>query len=394
MLRYAANTFQQVIKTTFHFLTGYHFQQIQDPIVASRTMKNIVILGGSYAGITAAHGLLKQVAKIGSFKITLVSPNTHHYGNMASARGIVPEQFADETLFQPIAPGFAKYPSSQFEFIVASAESLDVVAKKVEISSATGHATLEYDYLILATGTRTAESTPFKGLGSTEATKAALHDFQAQVKRAKTIVVAGAGVTGVEVAGELGYSYGQSKEIILLSSTAKILPQSPKFVSRISTASLLNLHVSIKYLTRVVSSKASDGGHILTLSNGEHLKADMYIPTFGLTPNSTYIPSKFLNDNGFVEVDEYLRVKGLKDVWAIGDVSAMEAKQYLPSRAQAFYLSKTFASILRNKLPTPYKASTHRERGWGGAFWELENADIYDCYVEEESVYREFEAVG
>jgi hypothetical protein len=208
----------------FHFFTGHYLQQTADPTLTSKslTMKNIVILGGSYAGITAAHGILKQYSKTGPFKITLVSPSTHHYGNKAAARGILPEQFTGDQLFVPIAPGFTQYPKSQFEFILATAESLDTKAKTVGISSATtGHkTTLSYDYLILATGTRTTEPTPFKGLGLTETTKAALHDFQARVAKAKKIVVAGAGITGVEVAGELGY-WSPSKEIILVSISAQ-----------------------------------------------------------------------------------------------------------------------------------------------------------------------------
>jgi NAD(P)H-nitrite reductase large subunit len=218
ILHLAVNTFPQAIISVFHFVTGYYFQQTIDPSLTStsQTRKNIVILGGSYAGITAAHGILKHTAKAGLFKITLVSPSTHHYGNMAAARGILPDQFTDDQLFVPIAPGFAQYPKSQFEFILASAESLDVKAKKVRISSATGHSTLDYDFLILATGSRTTVPTPLKGLESTEVTKAALNDFQARVSKAKKIVVAGAGITGVEVAGELAY-YGHSKEIILVS---------------------------------------------------------------------------------------------------------------------------------------------------------------------------------
>jgi NADH dehydrogenase FAD-containing subunit len=126
-----------------------------------------------------------------------------------------------------------------------------------------------------------------------------------------------------------------------------------------ATASLLSLHVSIKYLTKVVSSSPTpDGGVTLTLSNGELLDADMYIPAFGLSPNSSYIPSKFLDDKGFVEVDMNLRVKGAEDVWAIGDVSALEWNQYLVGRAQAIYLSKVFGLILKGKVPPVYKIST------------------------------------
>ena len=104
-------------------------------------MKNIVILGGSYAGISTSHRLLKQSAKTGPFKITLVSPNTHFYWSMASARGLVPGQLTDEKLFQPIAAGFDQYPAGQFEFILASTESLDVESKAVQISSSDGRKT-------------------------------------------------------------------------------------------------------------------------------------------------------------------------------------------------------------------------------------------------------------
>jgi len=181
-------------------------------------MKHIVILGGSYAGVSTAHRLLKQAAKTGPIKITLVSPDTHFYWTMASSRAIVPGQFPDEKIFQPIAPGFEQYPADRFDFILASAKSLDVQTKKVGISSSTGNQELDYDFLIVATGSHMKEDTPLKGLGSTEATKKALHDFQARVKNAKTIVVAGGGVTGCEVAGELAFEYGARKEIILVSS--------------------------------------------------------------------------------------------------------------------------------------------------------------------------------
>ena len=180
-------------------------------------MKNIVIFGGSYAGISTAHRILKQAAKLGPFKITLVSPNTDFYWNIASPRGLIPGQLTDEKLFQPITAGFNQYPVSQFEFVLAYAESLDVEAKVVGVSSSGGKKTLDYDFLILASGSHTKGGTPFKGLGSTEATRDALHDFQDRVRKAETIVIAGAGVTGVEVAGELGFEYGRQKKIILVS---------------------------------------------------------------------------------------------------------------------------------------------------------------------------------
>ena len=218
----AAKVFQQAIRIIFNFLAVDSSPQIASPSAsAPQTMKHIVVLGGSYAGISTAHRILKQSAKMGPLKITLVSPNTHFYWSMASPRGVVPGQIADEKLFQPIAAGFSKYAAAQFECILAKAERLDVEAKTVTVSNGD---TLEYDYLIVATGSRTRAHTPFKGLGTTEETRDALHDFQAEVEKAKSIVIAGAGVTGVEAAGELAFEYGREKKIVLVCPKYPIQP--------------------------------------------------------------------------------------------------------------------------------------------------------------------------
>src|ERR1700712_2995878 len=91
LLRQAASTFQEVINIAFHFLTANYFQSRQLSELKPQTMKKIVILGGSYAGINTAHRILKQAAKVGPIHITLVAPNSHFYWSMASARGIVPD---------------------------------------------------------------------------------------------------------------------------------------------------------------------------------------------------------------------------------------------------------------------------------------------------------------
>ncbi|MCJ1400479.1 hypothetical protein MMC11_003685 [Xylographa trunciseda] len=324
-------------------------------------MKHIVILGGSYAGISTAHRILKQAAKIGPLKITLVSPNTHFYWSMASPRGVVPGQLADEKLFQPIAAGFSKYPARQFEFILAKAESLDVEAKTVGIS---GGETLDYDYLILATGSHTKGDTPFKGLGTTEETRDALHNFQSEVTKSKTIVIAGAGVTGVEAAGELAFEYGREKDLILIASGPTILEGSPTSISKYALKALANLNVDVKLDTKVMGSvQLPDGRKELTLSSGDKLTTDMYVPTFGLVPNSSYIPTSYLNANGSVMVDEFLRVKGAKDVWAIGDVSDIELPQFITCDRQSTHLAKNMISILSNKPLLPYKVAASRFMG-------------------------------
>lgn len=216
IFRLATSATQKAINIITSFLTGTFFQPI-DPSLALRTMKTIVILGGSYGGISTAHRILKQSAKTGPVKVILVSPNTHLFWNLASARAIVPGEIPDSKIFEPIAPGFKQYPASQFEFIIATAESFDPEAKSIVLSASTGSKSISYDILILATGSHLKSPGPFKPAASTEETQDILHDFQARVKTAKSIVVAGAGATGVETAGELGFKYGLSKEIVLVS---------------------------------------------------------------------------------------------------------------------------------------------------------------------------------
>ena len=117
------------------------------------------------------------------------------------------------------------------------------------------------------------------------------------------------------------------------------------------------------------SAQTSDGQQELTLSSGETLITDMYIPTFGVTPNSSYVPAKYLNAEGFVIVDEYLKVKGAEDIWAIGDISDREPPQFMPADRQAAHLAKNIVLILSSKTPLPHKLGA---RGMLSPLVELE----------------------
>lgn len=201
-------------------------------------MKTVVILGGSFAGLCTAHRILKQATKTGlSVKVVVVSPNSHFYWNVAAPRALLPGQIADDQIFKSIAAGFKRYPTSQFEFVLGSAENLDVEARKIEISTGSGGngtTNLDYDFLILATGSRTkgdrdGVQMPFKNFSSTEETKDALHEFQEAVKKSKTIVIAGGGPTGVETAGEIAFEYGSAKKVVLVNSHSHPVPPFPLF---------------------------------------------------------------------------------------------------------------------------------------------------------------------
>jgi NADH dehydrogenase FAD-containing subunit len=326
------------------------------PVLPASEMKTVVILGGSFGGITTAHKLLKQSASTGDVKVILVSPNTHLYWNLATVRAIIPGQIADEKLLQPIAPGFKQYRADQFEFVVGIAESLDLAGKKVTITSKTGTNVLSYDTLVLATGSHTKSNAPWKAQSTYEETRDQLHDYQSRVKKAASIVVVGGGSTGVETSGELGFEYGKTKKITLIASGDHILEGTPASVTKTATKLLQNVNVTLKLSTKVVGdAKLPDGRTELTLSSGEKIVTDLYLPTNGLSPNSSYIPTELLNNNGFVVVDEYLRVKGHPDVWAVGDVSAVQRPQLVNTLKHAAHVAKNIGLANKGQSLVIYK---------------------------------------
>jgi NADH dehydrogenase FAD-containing subunit len=179
--------------------------------------KTVVILGASFAGLKIAHNLLKHsLPVVKDLKVIVVSPTTHVFFNLAAPRAIVPGQIPDEKLMAPYEPGFSKYPSTSYEIVLGVATNVDPANKKVDIKTESGLRTVAYDALVVTTGSNTG-SMPWKASGSHKEFLDTLHGTQEKVKKAKSIVVGGSGVTGVETAGELGFEYGKTKDITLVS---------------------------------------------------------------------------------------------------------------------------------------------------------------------------------
>lgn len=126
-----------------------------------------------------------------------------------------------------IATGFQQYSSSQFQFIVGTAEFLDTDAKNVNIATSGGNKTIGYDIAILATGSSMKSGLPFKPKGSTDVMKGEIRKYQRLISNANSIAVGGAGVTGVETAGELAFEYGSSKTITLVSFSSRMQYATP-----------------------------------------------------------------------------------------------------------------------------------------------------------------------
>jgi NADH dehydrogenase FAD-containing subunit len=134
-------------------------------------------------------------------------------------------------------------------------------------------------------------------------------------------------------------------------------------VQKAAMTGLSKLGVDIKLSAKVISTSPSTTGQTeVVYSDGSKVLTDLYVPTFGVVPNSAYIPSKLLNADGFAIVDEYLKVKGTNDIWAIGDVAYVEWAQWIYMERQGGHVAKNLVAILKGKFPTPYKPSNDGNR--------------------------------
>ncbi|KAG0128277.1 hypothetical protein HOY82DRAFT_29936 [Tuber indicum] len=292
---------------------------------------NIVIIGASYSGLPAAHYLLKHAPE--SWTITLINPSTNFYFNLASPRALVEQSILGKKngdLFIPFLPKLEKH-GSRFAFLHGKASAVNVGSRTVTVvlHGGRGETSVTYDHLIVASGANTSggagKEWGFKhGLdGNTEEIVA---NTRAAVRAAKKIVVSGAGATGVEFAGEIKDFYGAKKEVVMISSSEELLSQVPRADVGASARKILTkIGVKVKTGVKVIEErpveKGIEGAVELVLSNGEVLSADLHVATWGIYPNTSFLANDLLDGAGWVKTDEYMRVSGTRNVWAIGDVT-------------------------------------------------------------------------
>jgi len=318
--------------------------------------KAVVIIGAGWAGLPLAHKLLKHtLPKIKEgLKVILVSPNTQFYWNVAAVRGVIPGAIPDEKLFLPIEPGFAQYDPDKFEFVLGRATSFDLEINTLKATKNDGtQRSIPYDQLVIATGSQILSNLPFKPIGTHEETISALHSLQQQIGKSKTIVIAGAGPTGVETAGELAAAYGGNKEITLIISGKHVLQASEVLpsVTQVVEKDLEKLGVKLIHEARVkevhtAESQDADPKTSLNLSNGATAAADLYLPLFGVQVNTSFVPTSLLDSARNLDLDPTMRVKGTENVWGIGDVGNIEAKQLTVTDAQIIHLAAALDCVL------------------------------------------------
>ena len=206
--------------------------------------------------------------------------------------------------------------------------SVDLAAAAVHVEGADGTALVEpYDVLVIATGASNGfwRHDRVEDLGAIDANLAAV---TAQLDAAATIAVVGGGATGVGVAANLARRGGA--DVHLFHSGNEPLPGYHPKVRRWITGELRNDGVVVHADHRALTPEGFAGDQLTTdpvaWSTGQPpFQADVTLwAVGGVRPHSTFLPTEILDDAGFVKVDEYLRVPGHPNVFAVGDVAASD----------------------------------------------------------------------
>ncbi len=346
--------------------------------IPTTTLPRIVIIGGGFAGIS----FIKKLKKL---KVQIVLIDRHNYHTFqpllyqVSTAGLEPDSIA-----YPLRKIFRDY--SDFHFRLTEVEKIDTISNTIH--SPIG--TLQYDYLIIATGTRTnffgndaiakysmpmktvPQALDIRSLMLQNIEKADITTDETERKRLLNFVIAGAGPTGVELAGALAeFRKGilendypeldeEEMQVHLMEGMGRVLPPMSDTAGKKAQQFLERLGVIIHLNTLV----ADYDGKTITTKDGKTYETATFIWAAGVTG----APIKGIEGNSLVEtvnrykVDDFNKIEGFSNIYALGDIALMESKKYpkghpqvaQPAIQQGKRLGKNFSNILKGEKLEPF----------------------------------------
>ncbi|KUM37411.1 NAD(P)/FAD-dependent oxidoreductase [Arthrobacter sp. EPSL27] len=275
--------------------------------------ENIVIIGGSLAGGTAAVTLREEGYK---GRVTLVGEESHApYERPALSKDFLANGSLDAILTRPIVSYTDRGIETKFG---SRAVKIDVSSRSVELSS---REQLPFDRLLLATGARN-RLLPLPGLDLQGVFSLRTADDAIALRRAirpgGRAVVLGMGFIGTEVSAALRSSGMEVTAVEMLSAP---LVQA---LGNDMGSVLKDVHaehgVDMIFEDRAIALGGE--GHVKSVltASGRTLECDLVVFGFGTEPNSELAVDAGLEVQGGIRVDEFCRTS-VDGIYAAGDVT-------------------------------------------------------------------------
>lgn len=253
---------------------------------------------------------------------------------------------------------------------------LDVVAHTVCVRSPDGSETVEpYDALVISTGV----SNGFWRRPAPETAaqiETGIRESHRRLADAESVMVIGGGAAAVSAAFNIATTWPTKKVDLHFPGDRALTEHHPRVWEALGDR-LRVRGVGVHAGHRAVVPDGFAGDEITTdpvrWSTGQpDEKADAVLWAIGrVRPNTEWLPPELLDDDGFVRVDRHLRVAGLRDVFAIGDVAATDPlRTSARGRADGLLAHNIVAALNGGAL----KEFTPARRRWGSVVGTQRNA--------------------
>lgn len=347
-------------------------------------MKHIVIVGGGFAGIN----LIARLKNKKDYSVTLIDSNNYYF--------FPPLLYQVATGF--LEPSAISYPFRKFlrgskNINFRMADLLEIVPAENKLILSNGE--LHYDTLVLATGATSNyfnlqnvqnNSLPMKTLSDALALRNILLQRLEEASRSNsieekrkliTIVVAGAGPTGVELSGmfaemkrniirkdypELS-GEGLGRIILIDGAKAVLSPMSEKS-QKYSYNTLRKMGVKIRLNLTVTDFKEDT----VFLSDGSTIETKNLIWSAGVAGRSFEgLPSEAYTRGRRLKADGYNKVEDFDNIYALGDTSLQTHEKNFPNgHPQVAQVAIQQARNLAANLlrpPGAWRPFTYKDKG-------------------------------
>jgi NADH dehydrogenase len=356
-------------------------EKLPAPEPAPRKQKRVVIIGGGFAGIAAAHALRHADAEV------MLIDRRNHYIFQPLLYQVATAVLSPAEIAAPIRQLEAKQPN--VSVLLAEVTGIDVASRTIEAATpGAGVLKIAFDYLVVATGMRPsyfghdefARYAPgLKSLGDAETIRAkilsafelaATTEDEDERARQMTFVLVGAGPSGVELAASLAHLVKVTlrgnfhridptkASIILLDAGKRVLPTFAESLSRRVSKRLKKL--GVKVTTDVKVEKVDEQG---VIAGGTRIPSATVLWTAGVaaSPIPKMLGTK-TDRAGRALVDPFLKIVDAPGVFVVGDAaSVMQNEHPVPGVAQAAiqegrYVGRLIAKELKGrKVKRPFR---------------------------------------
>jgi NADH dehydrogenase len=347
--------------------------------------RNIVIVGGGFAGTTLARALDGRLPP--DCELILISEESHTTFNPMLPEAVGAAVFPE----QVVAP--IRQMVKHARFVMGEVTALDIERRTLTCTTLAGVRVIPYAHLVLAFGNRARldllpgaaeHALPLKTVGDAMHTRNTVLRRLARMeletdavlrRRLGRFVIIGGGFSGVETAGELidclrdirsYYPRVAAEElaVTLLHDQPRLLQELPERLGRAAHASLVARGVEVRVGVRATMI----GERGVLLAGGECVPGATVICTIGTRPNALVERTLLPVERGRIVVEPDLSVRGVPCLWAVGDcalvVNAHDGR-IAPTTAQ--FAVREAQCLAANLLATlgvgPTRAFDYRSRG-------------------------------